>query len=69
MSFVIEAVILCDECGVESTAYCTTVYQSRKQARNEGWVCNKNGDFCPLHRPNRKNEKNKTQADIIQSIS
>jgi hypothetical protein len=64
MSFVIEAVILCDECGVESTAYCTTVYESRKQARNEGWVCNSNGDFCPLHRPARKERKLQQSTNV-----
>jgi hypothetical protein len=60
--FIIEAVILCDNCGTESSAYCTTVRQSRIQSRSEGWSCNKKGDFCPLHRPARRNGERKITA-------
>jgi len=66
--FVIEAVILCDECGVESSAYSTTVWQSRIVARSEGWTCNRKGDFCLLHCPARRNRERKITAANSRSL-
>jgi hypothetical protein len=60
-TFPLSIVVFCDRCGVEvEHDYVVHDLMTREQrlavarehmARNEGWSCTADGDFCPKHKP------------------